>query len=89
MSFLKEKSLVFLRQWIEVVQRFDIWVVGLCLLLAVLSLNYTRNNLGMNTDTKDMLSAELAWRKLDLEYEKNFPQYTDNLLVVLEASTPD
>ena len=89
MSFLKEKSLVFLRHWIEVVQRFDIWVVGLCLLLAVLSLNYTRNNLGMNTDTKDMLSAELAWRKLDLEFEKNFPQYTDNLLVVLEASTPD
>ncbi len=89
MSNIKDKSLLFLKHWIEFVQRFDLWVILASILLAVLALNYTINNLGMNTDTKDMLSAELSWRQLDLEYEKNFPQYTDNLLIVLEASTPD
>ena len=43
----------------------------------------------MNTSTRDMLSPDLAWRQLDLEYERNFPQYTNNLLVVVEAVTPD
>ena len=89
MSYLKDKSLLFLKHWIDLIQKFDLWVIIASVMLAVLALNYTKNNLGMNTDTKDMLSADLAWRQLDLEYEKNFPQYTDNLLIVLEAGTPD
>ncbi|MYH69673.1 MAG: MMPL family transporter [Gammaproteobacteria bacterium] len=43
----------------------------------------------MNTDTEHMLSAELSWRKLDQEYERLFPQYDNNILIVLEAATPD
>ncbi len=89
MQQLRNTALNFLKHWIVLVQRFDIWVVVLSVFLAVLALNYTINNLGMNTDTKDMLSAELAWRQLDLEYERNFPQYTDNILVVVESGTPD
>ncbi|NKB37584.1 MAG: MMPL family transporter [Gammaproteobacteria bacterium] len=89
MSYIKDKSLLFLKHWIDLIQRFDLWVILACVMLAILALNYTKNNLGMNTDTKDMLSADLAWRQLDLEYEKNFPQYTDNLLIVIEAGTPD
>lgn len=86
---LKITATTFLKHWIDIVQRFNILVLLLSVLVAALALNYTKNNLGMNTDTKDMLSAELNWRKLDLEYEKNFPQYTDNILVAVEAGTPD
>ncbi|MBT7951435.1 MAG: MMPL family transporter [Gammaproteobacteria bacterium] len=89
MQGIRLKALLFLKHWIDLVQRFNVSVVLLCLVLAVLAFNYTKNNLGMNTDTKDMLSAELNWRKLDLDYELNFPQYTDNILVAVEASTPD
>ncbi len=89
MSVLRNKAIHYLKIWIELVQRFNIWVILLAALLAVLALNYTKNNLGMNTDTKDMLSADLLWRQLDMEYERNFPQYTDNILVVVEANTPD
>lgn len=78
-----------MKHWIDLVQKFNVVVILLSLLIGVSALNYTKNNLGMNTDTKDMLSAELQWRKLDLEYEKNFPQYTDNILVAVEAGTPD
>lgn len=88
-SPIRKLALHFLAVWVDIVQRFSALVILLALLIAGLSLNYTTNNLGMNTDTKDMLSPELEWRKLDLEYEKNFPQYTDNLLVVVEANTPD
>ncbi|MFT5350882.1 MAG: hopanoid biosynthesis associated RND transporter like protein HpnN, partial [Gammaproteobacteria bacterium] len=89
MQQLRNSALTFLKNWTSLVQRFDLWVVFFSIILAVVALIYTKNNLGMNTDTKDMLSAELRWRQLDLEYEKNFPQYTDNILVVVEAITPD
>jgi len=57
--------------------------------LAFLAVRYTAHNISMNTDTEHMLSAELAWRKLDQEYERLFPQYDNNILIVLEADTPD
>jgi len=75
--------------WIRFVQKFPIYIVVLSMIAAIASLNYTINNLGMNTDTQDMLSPNLLWRQLDLEYEKKFPQYNDNLLIVIESTTPD
>ena len=89
MTQLKKTSLLLLKHWIDLVQKFKILVIVAAIVLACVALVYTKNNLGMNTDTKDMLSAELNWRKLDLEYEENFPQYTDNILVAVEAGTPD
>ena len=59
------------------------------MLMTAAAFFYTINNLGMNTSTKDMLSPELPWRKLDAEYERQFPQYTDNILIVVEAPSPD
>ncbi len=89
MQSLRNTAIQYLKNWVDLVQRFDISVIVFSVVLAALALNYTKNNLGMNTDTKDMLSADLAWRQLDLEYERNFPQYTDNILVIIEASTAD
>ena len=89
MQKLRNAAFAFLNFWIDLVQRFNVCVVFLSFIIAVAAVIYTKNNLGMNTDTKDMLSAELQWRQLDLEYESNFPQYTDNILVVIEADTPD
>ena len=89
MGYLKRVGLQILHQWIKLVQHNKIVIILLCIAIAAISLNYTKNNLGMNTDTKDMLSPELPWRKLDLEYEQYFPQYPDNILIVVEAETPD
>ena len=57
--------------------------------LAFFAMRYTVDNLSMNTDTEHMLSEELVWRKLDQEYERLFPQYDNNILIVVEAATPD
>ena len=60
-----------------------------CLIAVLVSIQYTKNNLGMNTDTEDMLSPDLDWRKLDREMSAEFPQFSSNILVVIEAPTPD
>ena len=86
---VKYTAQLCLKTWIDFVQAQSRLVLIITLLLAGLAFYYTSNNLGMNTDTRDMLSEELAWRQLDLEYERNFPQFTDNLTVVIEAPTPD
>ena len=79
----------FLSSWIGMVERFRVAIILLIILGAVFSLHYTANNLGMNTNTQDMLSPELEWRLLDTEMDETFPQYVDNILIVIEAQTPD
>ena len=86
---LKQFSSTLLLKWVSLVRGAALAVLVAAFALAFLAVRYTADNLSMNTDTEDMLSAELAWRKLDQEYEKLFPQYDNNILIVLEAATPD
>ena len=80
---------MLLRNWVRFVRRAAPVVLVLVFALAFFAVRYTVDNISMNTDTEDMLSAQLAWRKLDQEYERLFPQYDNNILIVLEAATPD
>ena len=89
MAYFKQKALDLLHFWIDFVERFRLAIVVLSVLVTAAAVYYTVNNLAMNTSTKDMLSPELPWRKLDAEIEKQFPQYTDNILVVVDAPSPD
>ncbi|MGK0298559.1 MAG: hopanoid biosynthesis associated RND transporter like protein HpnN [Gammaproteobacteria bacterium] len=89
MILSKNTSLSILNKYITLVETYRLAILALFILLATTALVYTINNLGMSTDTKDMLSPELSWRKLDLEYEKYFPQNIDDILVVVNADTPD
>ncbi len=78
-----------LLNWVRLVRRAAPVVLLATFVLAFFAVRYTMDNISMNTDTEDMLSAELPWRKLDQEYERLFPQYDNNILIVLEAATPD
>ncbi len=75
--------------WVQFVERYRIAIIISFVALTIFSIFYIKDNLGVSTDTTDMLSEELAWRKLDIEYEKQFPQFNDNVLVVIESNTPD
>lgn len=75
--------------WVQCVERYRIVIIIAFITLTVFSIFYIKDNLGISTDTTDMLSEELAWRKLDIEYEKQFPQFTDNVLIVIESDSPD
>jgi len=52
-------------------------------------LYYTANNLGINTDTAEMLSETLPFRRNYEAFKTAFPQYDDALLIVIDADTPE
>ena len=86
---LKQFSSMLLLKWVRLVRRAAPAVLLAVFALAFFAVRYTVDNIAVNTDTEDMLSAQLAWRQLDQEYERLFPQYDNNILIVLEAATPD
>lgn len=75
--------------WTSISYRYAPWVLLAALLIAVASSIYISRNLGMNTDTTDMLSEELPFRVNLKHYNKTFPQDIETLLIVLDAPTPE
>ena len=52
-----------LARWVNVAHRFALWFVLLASIITVALLYYTANNLGINTDTAEMLSETLPFRR--------------------------
>lgn len=75
--------------WLQFVEKYRLAVIVGIIILSISFVFYIKENLDMSTSTTDMLSEKLHWRQLDIQYEKLFPQYTSNILVVIEAKTPD
>ncbi len=78
-----------LARWVALVLRFRWFVVAGALVAAVLCANYAARNLGINTDTADMISASLPWRQQVMDYRESFPVRNRNLVVVVDAATPE
>lgn len=54
-----------------------------------LSLNYTIENLKINTDTTNILSPDLPFQQDKQRFVKAFPQDEQTILVVVEAKSPE
>ena len=76
-------------RWTTFSYHYALWVLLAALLVAVASGLYVARNLGMNTDTAEMLSEELPFRINLKRYNESFPQDIDTLLIVLDAPTPE
>lgn len=66
--------------------------VGVLLIAAVLSAvvgGYLSQNIRIDTDNENMLSAELPFRQNSIALDEGFPQFEDNLLIVLDAPSAD
>ncbi len=79
----------FLEMWIGLVLRKPGWVLALAVLLCGFTYHYTANNLRINTNTDDMISPDLPFRKTYAHYQKVFPQYPDGLAIAVEADKPE
>lgn len=79
----------WLSRWVDWIRRGAPWVVAAALLSAGLALSYTRDNLGINTDTGDMFSDTLPWRRTYLDFADTFTQFSDLMVVVVDGDTPD
>ncbi len=64
-------------------------VVLLAVALAAASGVYTVRNLGMNTDTADMISPDLPFRQAGRDFDRAFPQFVELLIVVIDGDTPE
>ena len=78
-----------LLRWGTACFRFP-WIVLLFFLsLSAGSLYYTINNLGINTDTTQMLAAGLPFQQVRQQVKETFPQDSDTVLLVLDAGTSE
>jgi uncharacterized protein len=78
-----------LSRWVRIVLRFRLLVIGFALICAALSIVYSSTRLGINTDTADMISAELPWRQHFIEFRESFAARDRNIAVVVSAPTAE
>jgi len=69
--------------------RYPVALLFLICISAGFSLYYTINNLGVNTNTAEMLSPDLPFQKNRNRLEKEFPQDANVIILVVEAQTPE
>ncbi|MGD2168471.1 MAG: MMPL family transporter, partial [Gammaproteobacteria bacterium] len=66
--------------------RFRLLVLVAALLLSAVGLRYAVANLGINTDTANMIARDLPWRESFDTYRNAFPVRDRNLVVVVESA---
>ncbi|MGD0143984.1 MAG: MMPL family transporter [Rhizomicrobium sp.] len=75
-------------------------VVGACarfagvIVLGVLVLGcgagyYTVKHFRMNTDTESLISRNMSWRQREIAHNKEFPQQTNLIAIVIDGVTPE
>ncbi len=79
----------FLCWWGSQVLRFPWLLILFTVLLSAASLHYTAHNLGVNTNTAEMLSPDLPFQKNRLRIESEFPQDAGVIILVVDAPTPE
>ena len=75
--------------WVDGVSHRAWLVVVLATLLTALSGWYTVSHLAIDTDTEDMLSAELPFRQDAIRLKQAFPQLANNIVIVIDGDTAD
>src|SRR5262245_32456255 len=66
------------------------WFVVLAFLFVViLSTAYFASNFAITTDSNQLLSSSLPWRQQERALDRAFPWRIDQILVVIDASTPE
>ncbi len=79
----------FLCWWGAQVLRFPWVIIILTLLLSAASIQYTADNLGINTNSSELISPDLPFQKNRLHIEAEFPQDAGVIILVVDALTPE
>jgi len=64
-------------------------VLVLAILLATLSLTGAATRLSVDTNSDHLFDSSLQWRQQSLEFANQFPQFSDTLVAVVRAPTPE
>ena len=66
-----------------------LWVVATAIALAAWSLLFAASHLSIDSNREGMIDPRLDFRRDFASYQKAFPQFRDNLLLVIDAATPE
>jgi hopanoid biosynthesis associated RND transporter like protein HpnN len=75
--------------WAGWALRHPLLVLVMITLLAALALQYTSNNLSINTDTAELIAPDAPFQQNRRKFEKAFSQDMHTLLLVVESDTPE
>ena len=85
---MAERIGAWLAAWASAVVARPRLTAAAALALTALAAWYAAGNLGVNTDTANMISPTIPWRQHYNEYREAFPLRDRNLLIVVDAPTP-
>ncbi|MBT4750972.1 MAG: MMPL family transporter [Rhodospirillaceae bacterium] len=78
-----------LKGWIGFITRNAV-AAAVLIALSTIGVGYfAASQIGINTNTEDMLSPDLEFRKNAKAMDKAFPQFDDNIVVVLDGANAD
>lgn len=78
-----------LARWTDGVRRLAKPVVAVSIAATVAAAGYLALNVHISTNTDDMLSAELPFRKNAAALKRAFPMLSNNIAIVIDGQTPD
>ncbi len=64
-------------------------VLVLGLVLMVLAGLYSATHLGFSTDVDQLFSAKLPWKQREATFAREFPQFRDLIVAVIDGATPE
>ena len=64
-------------------------VVAAVIILCAAGTQYVMSHFAMTTDTESLLSPKVSWRVRQADFDKAFPSDSSNLVVVVDARTPE
>ncbi len=70
-------------------RRFKWSVIALAILVTAASGQYAAMHFNITTDTNEFISPNLPWRQNLIAMDKAFPQRADQIVVVIDAKTPE
>jgi len=76
-------------RWVDLVRRFAAPVTVAAVAATIGCGWYVASTLAIDTSTTDMLSPELPFRQDSKRLDRAFPQFVDNIVVVIDAATAD
>jgi len=75
--------------WVDGVRRWSAAVAVAAAAVTIAAAYYVVGHISINTDTEDMLSPDLPFRQESRALSRAFPQFSDDIAVVIEGQTPD
>ena len=64
-------------------------IIPAFLIAAILAGVYVSRHIAIDTDSSKLLSSSLPWRQQEIKLNNLFPQRTDQLIAVIDATTPE